>query len=123
MSALVCCGRKAAATRCASGGIASTALLVLIPKCPMCVAAYIALVTGVGVSVSTAAHLREGMIVLCVAALGYQVVKYACRIVLPKESGVNPPFAFGSGWGTRFHFYSVRRAWMGSMEAARRAGR
>jgi hypothetical protein len=41
----------------------------------MCVAAYIALATGVGVSVSTAAYLREGMLVLCVAALGYLALR------------------------------------------------
>ena len=81
MSTHVCCGRKAAAPRRgfwkrASGGALSGALLVLMPKCPMCIVAYIALVTGVGVSVSTAAYLREGMLLLCVSALGYLAVKY-----------------------------------------------
>jgi hypothetical protein len=102
MSTHVCCGPKAAAARCASGGVASTALLLLMPKCPMCVAAYIALVTGVGVSVSTAAYLREGMLVLSAVALAYVTTR--C-------------FRFSA------HAYSVRRAWMGSMDAARRAGR
>jgi len=75
-----CCGRKAAVPRRgfwkrASGGVLPGALLVLMPKCPMCVAAYIAFATGVGVSVSTAAYLREGMLVVCVAALGYLAVR------------------------------------------------
>lgn len=81
MSAHVCCGRKAAAVqrgfwRRASGGAFSGALLVLMPKCPMCIAAYIALATGVGVSVSTAVYLRQGMLVLCVGALGYVATRW-----------------------------------------------
>src|ERR1700722_17638503 len=74
MSAHACCSRKAAEPRRSfwkrtSGGVLSGALLVLMPKCPMCIAAYVALVTGMGVSVSTAAYLREGMIGLSIGSL------------------------------------------------------
>jgi hypothetical protein len=80
MTTHACCGRKAAAARRgfwkrASEGVLPGALLVLMPKCPMCIAAYIALATGVGVSVSTAAYLREGMLVLCLMALGYLALR------------------------------------------------
>jgi len=88
MSACVYCGRKSAATRCASGGIASTALMVLVPKCPMCIVAYIALVTGVGVSVSTAEYLRIGMMTLCVLALTYVAAKLFLKTRAPSRSRI-----------------------------------
>jgi hypothetical protein len=48
--------------------------LLLLPKCPACIAGYIALGTGIGVSVATAAYLREGLVMLFVGIIGYFVV-------------------------------------------------
>ena len=48
--------------------------LLLLPKCPACLAGYIALGTGIGVSVATAAYLREGLVMLFVGIIGYFVV-------------------------------------------------
>jgi hypothetical protein len=51
-------------------------VLVLIPKCPLCVAAYIALFTGVGVSVSTARWIQILLLMFCLTSLAYLAVRY-----------------------------------------------
>ncbi|MEN3939684.1 hypothetical protein WJU23_00195 [Prosthecobacter sp. SYSU 5D2] len=50
-------------------GLLSGLLLLLMPKCPACVAAYVALGTGIGLSFTTAAALRTGAILFCLAVL------------------------------------------------------
>jgi hypothetical protein len=51
------------------------ALLALIPKCPLCVAAYVALFTGIGISVSTARWIQILMIALCLMSAAYLVIR------------------------------------------------
>jgi hypothetical protein len=53
--------------------------LALVPKCPMCIAAYLALGGGLGVSLTTAAHLRTAMLWLCWSALALLTVRVAVR--------------------------------------------
>jgi len=46
-----------------------TLILALLPKCPACFAAYVALGTGISLSVETASVLRTGLIGICVVTL------------------------------------------------------
>jgi hypothetical protein len=51
-------------------------LLVLMPKCPLCVAAYFALCTGIGITVSTARWIQILMVVFCLTSLAYLAVRH-----------------------------------------------
>ncbi len=47
-----------------AGWIVPSTILALIPKCPACLAAYIALWSGIGLSLSAAMYLRTSLLVL-----------------------------------------------------------
>ena len=50
-----------------------------MPKCPACLAAYIALGTGIGVSVPVADNLRLAVLALSFAVLGGLVARVVVR--------------------------------------------
>ena len=64
-----------------AGWMVPGTVLALLPKCPACLAAYIAIGTGVGFSLSTATSLRLLLVLLCVAALSYLAARRLCRFV------------------------------------------
>lgn len=74
-------GKKRLARR--TGGAASWALpsvaLALVPKCPMCIAAYLAIGGSLGVSLSTAAHLRTALVWLCWSMLALLTARLVMR--------------------------------------------
>ena len=60
--------------------IVAAVTLALLPKCPACLAAYLMVATGVGISVAAAASLRAFVIVVCVSTLVLVAVKHILNL-------------------------------------------
>ena len=58
-----------------AGWMVPGALLALMPKCPMCLAAYVALCSGLTLSYSSAHILMRALTALCIGMLALCVVR------------------------------------------------
>jgi hypothetical protein len=61
-------------------------ILALTPECPVCFAAYLAIGTGVGLSVATATYLRMSLLILCVVSLLCLAMKRLRHFVVPRDA-------------------------------------
>lgn len=52
-----------------------SALLLLVPKCPLCIVAYAEAATGIGISAATASEARLFVIVGCICLLVFSVFR------------------------------------------------
>ena len=70
-----------------AGWLISAATLVMMPKCPACLAAYVAFATGIGISFPTATWLRAVLIFSCIASMGYLAIRRLKQRVAINASG------------------------------------
>jgi hypothetical protein len=60
-----------------SGFVGTGALLVLLPKCPMCIAAYLTLWTGASLAMPVATYLRPMLAILFLASALLLAIRWA----------------------------------------------
>ena len=86
-----CCGgrpRHASRLLEAAGWVVPSTLLALLPKCPLCLAAYVTLGTGIGLSATAAGYLRVLLVVGCVGVIALLAARRTCRLLgrlFPRE--------------------------------------
>lgn len=87
-AACPCHNRPVKRTGTVTAGLLSGLALLLMPKCPACVAAYIALGTGIGLTTSTVGHLRFGLILICSSLLFISAFRLLSSFGLPTFSSL-----------------------------------
>jgi len=74
-----CCNRGRASSRPArrfstlAASVMPAALFVLLPKCPLCLAAWLTLATGISFSATGAAWVRAAVLLFWIVALGWGI--------------------------------------------------
>lgn len=58
----------------------SGATLLLMPKCPLCLAVQVTLLTGISVSTAMASHLRMALIIVCLGVPVFLALTWLGRI-------------------------------------------
>jgi len=66
-------------------------VLIVLPKCPACLAAYIALGTGLSLSMAASSYLRMALLVLCSAAIGLNVAWFVINRYAKKRLAIGGP--------------------------------
>ena len=69
----------------AAASLASGAVLMLLPKCPLCLAAWLTLATGLGVPAAAAARVRGLIVIFWVAAMTLAAAHIIRRRVLERH--------------------------------------
>ena len=64
-----CCTQKTGRWSKAAGSVASGAIAILLPKCPLCIAAWIAAGTGVAVPAMLAGSVRPVLAMVCIVCV------------------------------------------------------
>ena len=64
-----CCTGVTRRLSTAAASIVPAAVLVMLPKCPLCLAAWLTVATGVGVSAAGAEWVRASVLVFWIAAV------------------------------------------------------
>ena len=68
-----------------AASILPAAVLVLLPKCPLCLAAWLTVATGIGFSPAGAAWLRGSLVVFWIAAFAVVFRRYVSVLRLERS--------------------------------------
>ncbi len=62
-----------------AGWLIPGTLLAFFPKCPLCVAGYVALATGLGMSLTVAMYMRWTLLAFCLGSLAFMSIRLMAR--------------------------------------------